>query len=258
MSVLFPVTPGGGIAASDSSSISTEIGVGGLTVGTKVWNVAVGAYFVFTSPSSASLVTDQVLAVKDNAGARWIKEVVIPAGSITNAMIADSVIDPLTKIDRTKIETMVTLVSANQDINITGLAGDSDGDYLLYAKLKFLSAGTCVIQPNGADPSVANTIGAFATGGVTGANGATANIKVADSGAAAVVTVVANLTSKSGVVRFGNTAYFIDGSSDACTWAIYQWLDTATVITSLKFHGNLSSLFDIGSFVRVVKMGHAN
>lgn len=71
MSVLYPETPGGGIAASDSDAISDEIDVGGLPIGTRVFNVDVGSNFVLTV-SDASLVTDEILAVKGTDGSRWI------------------------------------------------------------------------------------------------------------------------------------------------------------------------------------------
>lgn len=71
MGVSYPSRLGGSISASDSDSISTELSVDGLPLGTKVFNQDVGAFFTLKL-STASLVTDEVLQVLGIAGARWI------------------------------------------------------------------------------------------------------------------------------------------------------------------------------------------
>src|SRR5690348_9144275 len=76
---------GSAISVSDSATLA-QIGTGGLTVGTQVWNSAVGAYFVL-SVSSAALVTDQVVAVANVTGWRWIiasQAVPIPLATASN------------------------------------------------------------------------------------------------------------------------------------------------------------------------------
>lgn len=79
MSILLPTSPGGGIAASDSNAISTELDAGGLPQGTQVWNADVGAFFKLTA-STAALVTDEILQVLGQVGTRWI---VRPSGNGT-------------------------------------------------------------------------------------------------------------------------------------------------------------------------------
>ena len=96
MSVFIPTSPGGTISASDSDSITSDVDVGGLPPSSRVWNVDVGAFFVLTV-STASLVTDEILAVKGITGMRWIKDnsgVYAPASA--NLTDADQTIQPLT------------------------------------------------------------------------------------------------------------------------------------------------------------------
>jgi hypothetical protein len=68
--ILRPSAIGGTISAFDSDSLA-GMDPSGLPVGTKVWNVAVGSFFILTV-STASLVTDSVLAVLGIVGYRWI------------------------------------------------------------------------------------------------------------------------------------------------------------------------------------------
>lgn len=82
MSITRPQVLGGTIAASDSASISSDLNANGLPIGTLIWNEDVGDVFRLTS-SSASLVPDQILAVRDTVGARWIKVVVTAANAET-------------------------------------------------------------------------------------------------------------------------------------------------------------------------------
>jgi hypothetical protein len=62
---------GSALSVSDSTVLA-QVGIGGLTVGTVAFNAAVGSNFVL-SVSSAALVTDQVVAVANVDGWRWIK-----------------------------------------------------------------------------------------------------------------------------------------------------------------------------------------
>jgi hypothetical protein len=73
---------GSAISVSDSTVLA-QIGIGGLTIGTQVFNAAVGGYFILTV-SSAALVTDQVVAVAGVDGWRWVISTggVIAPGSI--------------------------------------------------------------------------------------------------------------------------------------------------------------------------------
>lgn len=66
------------ITATDSTDLA-GISPQGLTLGTKAWNIGVGAYFTLTA-STASLVTDQVVAVSGLAGARWIRNYSVASG----------------------------------------------------------------------------------------------------------------------------------------------------------------------------------
>lgn len=61
---------GSAISVQDSATLA-QVGIGGLTTGTQVWNQGVGAYFSL-SVSSAALVTDQVVAVANVDGWRWL------------------------------------------------------------------------------------------------------------------------------------------------------------------------------------------
>lgn len=67
----FPGRFGAFIPVADSASLAT-MSVNGLTPGTLAWNADVGRFFKLTVPSSAALVTDEVVEVYRTAGARWI------------------------------------------------------------------------------------------------------------------------------------------------------------------------------------------
>lgn len=67
----FPGRFGAFIPVADSASLAT-MSVNGLTPGTLAWNADVGRFFKLTVPSSAALVTDEVVEVYRTAGARWL------------------------------------------------------------------------------------------------------------------------------------------------------------------------------------------
>lgn len=88
MSVFRPTVNGGTISVLDSASLAA-MSADGLPLGSSVWNIDVGAFFKLTD-STASLVPDSVVAVLGITGQRWIViSNVIPAGSVTNAMLAN-------------------------------------------------------------------------------------------------------------------------------------------------------------------------
>lgn len=97
--VTHPTKLGGIISAFDSDSISAEIDVSGLPIGTKVFNQDVGSQFTLTL-SDATLVPDVVLEVKGITGARWILDtsggggvVSVTGDGVDNADPANPVVD---------------------------------------------------------------------------------------------------------------------------------------------------------------------
>jgi hypothetical protein len=76
------------VSATDSTDLA-GLNTQGLAIGSKAWNVAVGAYFTLTL-SSASLVTNQVVAVNGLTGVRWIKDSVTGNAitSLTGGVVA--------------------------------------------------------------------------------------------------------------------------------------------------------------------------
>lgn len=76
-----PESLGAGHVVADSTALAAY-SPDTLTIGTKVFNQGVGGYFTLTV-STASLVTDSVVAVAGTNGARWILDATTPTTAIT-------------------------------------------------------------------------------------------------------------------------------------------------------------------------------
>ena len=152
-------------------------------------------------------------------------------------------------------EIVATLSAPGQDIAITGLDGETDGDYSYCAELIFTDAGKCFIQPNGADPATASGIGvAVAADGTVVGLASESGVKILSTGTGGPIVIEGTLTSASGKIRFGSSNAILGGGA---MWRFnYELNDTATVISSLTFHGSAAGLFDTGSYVRLIKLAH--
>ncbi len=157
----------------------------------------------------------------------------------------------------TSNDVIATLVAPASNLDISSLAGDTDGDYEFWYDLLVLknAANTITLQPN---QLATNQSGEalYSAGGIPGGQDETTMHMGANTDAANDIHIVGHgfLTSKSGRLRFFQcqsnytTAVKITWISSA------TWDDSATVITNLRFHSSISSGLLTGSFVRLRKM----
>jgi hypothetical protein len=83
---LTPCVLGAALSVQDSTALAAYP-VNGITLGTIIYNVAVAAPFMLQI-SSASLVTDQVVAVSGVSGARWVKVSFAPPSTQATVALA--------------------------------------------------------------------------------------------------------------------------------------------------------------------------
>lgn len=112
-----------GNAVTDSVALATLVVPATIEPGTKVLNEAVGAYFTYTI-STASLVTDQVVAVNGVTGARWIIDIARTVQAVTTSGATPSVAMPFTAKSLT-----ITLGADVTSLTVTGLDSSADGKY---------------------------------------------------------------------------------------------------------------------------------
>ena len=166
----------------------------------------------------------------------------------------------MTTAESTAYDSITTLGSASADIDISGLAGDTDGDYEFEGVLLLegnASANIVTLQPNNLSTNqTGRTV--FAVHG-TGADGSnTSSLLVAGPTNTADSTCVfrGRLSSKSGRVRvFTCTSMSTQTNGDSFGYdTVAYWTGTATAITSLRFHSSIALGFNIGSFVRLRRL----
>lgn len=78
---------GTSIAIHDSTALAS-LSIQGLAIGTQAYNTTIGAVFVLTV-STASLVTDQVVAVSGITGLRWILQPAFTSANATKLAAVD-------------------------------------------------------------------------------------------------------------------------------------------------------------------------
>jgi hypothetical protein len=201
-------------------------------LGTSVWNIGVGKYFALTA-STAGLVTDQVVAVLGLVGVRWILSTAIPAaGSVTYAMM-----DPTMQGTYLPSDSLVTLGAEGQDLTISGLNGNVDGDYLVnfYLDGSVHNPGVISLRPNGLTTNQLGSGIVIYPGGPFMDTGAIMEM----IGSAGTQTFQGQFcfTSKTGRPRFLTGSVNSNRSGDLQTnFFSGVWTDTTTNVTSLVIH----------------------
>lgn len=156
--------------------------------------------------------------------------------------------------------TLFTVTGSDvQDFDLTGLAGDTDGDYEITGHIIADTNGrSYFLRPNGAAPTTLNGTYFFSNAGTLTGNANQTDAKVAISNTGAVADVVIRVSSKSGRIRMITGWSFTKtttASANLPVWFCYIWEDTATVITKITFHGDAASSIKVGSAFRIRKLG---
>jgi hypothetical protein len=272
MSVSYPSRIGGVISAFDSDSISNEIAVSGLPIGTKVWNEDVGSFFKLTI-STASLVTDEVLEVLGITGARWIVEstggfVESVTAQTSNAIDNADPVNPVVKnatssnagllsaADKASFPVGVAgALSGGNTISFGTLDGDNDGDYEIEFDLICLTnaPGQIYLKINGNTTNQSSAFLYF----FASANGSTLDpgLSIYSNGGTARVTGFIRLTSKTGKWR----SFFCvcsDGTPNMVV-ASGNYKDSVTNITGVSIVTANANALDAGSSAKLRKQHKA-
>lgn len=125
------------IAVSNSTELAA-MSSQGLSLGTSVYNIGVGAYFVLTA-STASLVADSVVAVSGITGQRWIVQ-----ASNTVQTVTTSGSTPTVARASSAPRTVITLGADVTQLTITGLGLDADYSYIVRG-MSVIGGGTSII-----------------------------------------------------------------------------------------------------------------
>lgn len=149
-----PEVLGAGISTANSTALAA-MSVDGMTLGTQAYNVALGAPFVL-SVSTASLVTDQVVAVSGVTGLRWILNAAITPGqaaklaavdllnagaALTNA---DATVNPASDVASEYTLPAATL-SANRVLTL-GVTGSPITNSIVQISRRDLTANTYTVK----------------------------------------------------------------------------------------------------------------
>ncbi len=154
-------------------------------------------------------------------------------------------------------DSITTLVAPAQDLDITGLAGDTDGDYeMWWSLIAVANAGNVVtLQPQ---QLATNQSGeALISAGGTPAGADLTDMRLGtnnDAGNDHTMVGHGYLTSKSGRTRFFQCVNNYTTSVNIQFNTTVQWTGTATIITNLRFHSSIAVGLGTGSFVRLRKM----
>lgn len=153
-----------------------------------------------------------------------------------------------------------TLANDGTDLDITGLAGDQDGDYEFWGTVTVAAnaSNTLTLQPN---QLATNQVGQLLLSAGAAASGASAGgVMFVGAGSAAgsdtIIKFHGWLTSKSGRSRFFqcNSRYNNGAGTQINVWCWTDWTDTTTVINNLRF--NSTQGLKAGSFVRLSRCGN--
>ena len=224
-----------------------------------------------TAPISGSatlfddaLETDVTVSANGTIGVRWVFVVAGGVQSVTGAGVDNSdpdnpvmvAADMCTQINAGN-DSITTLNSDAQNLDITGLDGNADGDYEFWFSLVAAASASNVLsfqpenlatnQSGEALGSAGNTpFGADLTIMVFGTN--------TNAGADATFLGHGYFTSKTGRARLFQalsnytTAVIIQFQS------VVTWSDTTTAITKLRFHSSIALGLKAGSYVRLRRL----
>lgn len=240
---LQPGVLGAGIQVQDSTALAAYP-INGITLGTVIYNVAVGALFILQL-SSAALVDDNVVAVNGVSGARWVY--------FQNGQ-------PTPK--------STTIAVAAADMTVSGLTGDTDGGYVIVGNIQTIGtisgALNLTLRTNGGVPNLAWSGGVAAFSTSAPANiGPAANLYISSPG---IVDTVYNITFRAEIgsaqgmyQQFNCTSLGQRVSSPAAAAAIQyvtsgQFFPSAQ-ITSVSVHADVAGAIDVGSYMYVQKRG---
>jgi hypothetical protein len=196
---------------------------------------------------SDALVTDQVVSANGTIGVRWV--------------VVTTEIDPvaITASVSSEYDSITAQSIAGQDLSITGLDGDADGDYEFEGQLLLTGSASgnhVTMRPNGVATDQVSTF-LYASGvGVASAVDTLLYMDFPTNTADSVMTVKGTMTSKTGRNRIYTcvgAGRLTDGSGHM-TNIIGYWTDTATAITSLVVHSDIASGLKAGSYIRLRKL----
>ena len=155
----------------------------------------------------------------------------------------------------------VTLASAASSITISGLNGDTDGDYELVGSL-ILPAATVnnllVLKPNGDAGNATSLALIGVSGSSTGNQAVTLIVGIPNtSGLQVIIDFIIRFTSKSGdgPHLYTSQSSYLDAVSRTNWSCTGQYTSTSTPITSLVISSNQAGSMASGSFVRWRALG---
>lgn len=146
-------------------------------------------------------------------------------------------------------------VSAAQNIDWTGLSGDTDGDYEIEFYLVSPSAGNLTLQPN-----------QIATAGVSRGYYTNGVLMTQQSGGATLFLLFSSTVNNHGTIYFrsksgqGNRYYRYFSQDETAVNPFMQnmsgyWGDTSTVLTSMRIHHSAVGGIGVGSWFVLRRMG---
>lgn len=145
--------------------------------------------------------------------------------------------------------------SAVQNIDWTGLSGDTDGDYEIEFYLPSPSSGNLTLQPN-----------QIATGGLSRGYFTNGVAMAQQSGGATLFLLFSASVNNHGTIYFrsksgqGNRYYRYFSQDETATNPFMQnmsgyWVDTTTVLTSMRIHHSNATGIPVGSWFVLRRMG---
>jgi hypothetical protein len=149
--------------------------------------------------------------------------------------------------------------SAVQTAPFTGLAGDTDGGYLIEGTIVTGAASPVFsLQPNGL---TTNQLGReILIDTAVNAPVSVATLRIAQAGATvgSEVSFKAYMTSKSGRVRhvYAQSFWKTGGGAQVMDNITSEWTDTAAVITSVNVFSSVASGIGIGSKLTLKRLGN--
>lgn len=245
--------PGGKLFGTDSDAIS-GIDVTLLPPSTVAYNEELDAEFELTI-SDAALVTDEVLAVANYDGLRWI--LITPtlpeqAAHTVLANLTGSSAEPeadtttalLIDVNTQNTSSSSTVTNTGTTITVSGLDGDNDGGYEIEFDLALSLSGNTIIQlrPNGLTTNQTSLTTATTVGNVSALQTATLELG----------TLVSSTTRVKGIIRAQSSGatkvFFGDVWTDRTQHNDFsgEW-SAATNITSFSIVSNVNSTIASGT-----------
>jgi hypothetical protein len=263
MSILIPVVAGDANATAPANGYKVQntnlatLDARGIPVGTTIWDTTGTAWTLEQSTSTVDHTTVEAVAgcptlrwKTGGGGGGTVATVVAGAGISVDSS------DPANPIVKTDPGTLFTVTgSAVQLYEITGLTGDTDGDYEVEINWTGDTNGdTLRLQFNGADPSASKGGYIINQGGAVFASATLTNTML-------IGTITAGLTcdirlriaSKSGRNRLISGLWVPDAGQDAVV--AYTNKDTGVAITKLSFLCSRAAGIKVGTAFRIRKLG---